>query len=65
MLVAEIATGVYAYQYRDKLHQLVQVQAKETVRNDYNVSDTKTTVFDVFQTNVSAQFTSPACDGIL
>lgn len=55
VLVAEIATGVYAYQYRDKLNQLVQSHVKETVQKDYNVSDTKTAIFDVFQTNVSAQ----------
>lgn len=57
VLVAEIATGVYAYQYRDKLNQLVQVHVKETVREDYNVSDTKTAIFDVFQTHVSGLWT--------
>lgn len=57
VLVAEIATGVYAYQYRDKLNELVQFHVKETVQKEYNVSDTKTTIFDVFQTNVSASKT--------
>lgn len=51
--MAEVATGVYAYQYRDKLNELVRINVKETVKTEYNISDPQRVVFDIFQSHVS------------
>lgn len=54
VLVAEIATGVYAYLHQDQLLKTVRADAKQTVQHDYSVIGSKTLLFDVFQKNVSS-----------
>lgn len=56
VLVAEIATGVYAYLHQDQLLKTVKADVKQTVQHDYSVIGSKTLLFDVFQKNVSLGF---------
>lgn len=53
VLVAEVATGVYAYQHKEALPELVKDHFKNSVQHEYNVSEVKTNMINVFQHQVS------------
>lgn len=53
VLVAEIATGVYAYLHQDQLLKIVRGSVKYTVQHEFSVIDSKTSAFNTFQKHVS------------
>lgn len=52
MLVAEVATGAWAYYNKDKLDVLVRSAVEHTVKQEYGVYKDKTEYFDAFQDHV-------------
>lgn len=53
MLVAQIATAVYAYLHHDELLKLARESFKSSVRNEYSQIESKTLAYDAFQKHVS------------
>lgn len=53
VLVAEVATGVWAVYNKDRLDGMVRSAVERTVKSEYGVADDKTRAFDVFQQHVS------------
>lgn len=53
VLVAEIATGVYAYLNQDQLLKMVRTSVKHSIQNEYSVNKLQTETFDAFQKHVS------------
>lgn len=53
VLVAEIATGVYAYMNQAELMKMVRESVKHTVREEYGEFQSKTLAFDAFHKHVS------------
>ena len=57
VLVAEIATGVYAYLNQDQLMKIIGSNVKNSVQNEYGRRDGSTElptiVFDTFQKQVN------------
>lgn len=55
VLVAEIATGVYAYLNQDQLMKIIRTNVKHTIQNEYgtNENELPTEVFNTFQKHVS------------
>ncbi|XP_055296706.1 CD9 antigen-like [Sitodiplosis mosellana] len=49
VLVAEIATGVYAYLNQDQLLKIVRTSVKHSIQEDYSVNNIQTQAFDAFQ----------------
>lgn len=49
ILVAEIASGVWAYTNRADLNKLVQESVRDTVRRDYGKDEVTTKTFDLIQ----------------
>lgn len=54
VLVAEIATGVYAYLNQDQLMKIVGSNVKNSIQNEYGSTELPTTVFDTFQKQVNS-----------
>lgn len=52
VLVAEIATGVYAYLNQDQLMKIIGSNVKHSIQNEYGSTELPTTVFDTFQQQV-------------
>lgn len=52
VLVAEIATGVYAFMNQDQLMKMVRDTVKHSVREQYSDIQSQTLAFDTFQKNV-------------
>lgn len=55
MLVAEIATGVYAYQNRHQLSKIVKSSVAQSIKYEYGTNQLQTQTFDAFQKHVSFQ----------
>lgn len=55
VLVAEIATGVYAYLNQDQLMKIIGSNVKNSIQNEYGDKENRlpTTVFDAFQQQVN------------
>lgn len=53
MLVAEIATGVYAYLNQDQLFKIVRSSVKQSIQTEYGTNELQTQTFDAFQKHVS------------
>lgn len=53
VLVAEIATGVYAYLNQDQLMKIIRTNVKHTITHEYGSTELPTEVFNAFQKNVS------------
>jgi CD81 antigen len=51
VLVAEIATGVWAYHNRAKLDSMVRSSVKYTIQHEYGQTESKTQAFDTFQSH--------------
>lgn len=51
VLVAEIATGAWAFHNRGKLRSMVETSVKYTIQNEYGHIEAKTQAFDTFQTH--------------
>ncbi|XP_031625244.1 CD9 antigen-like [Contarinia nasturtii] len=49
VLVAEIATGVYAYLNQDQLLKIVRSSVKQSIQSEYGTHDLQTHAFDTFQ----------------
>lgn len=58
MLVAEIATGVYAYQNRHQLSKIVKSSVAQSIKYEYGTNQLQTQTFDAFQKHVSFQLTT-------
>lgn len=54
VLVAEIATGVYAYLNQDQLMKIIGSNVKNSIQNEYGSTELPTTVFDTFQKQVKS-----------
>lgn len=57
VLVAEIATGVYAYLNQDQLMKIIGSNVKNSIQNEYGTTELTTDVFDKFQKQVNSWFT--------
>lgn len=53
VLVAEIATGAWAFHNREKLESMVRASVKNTIQHEYGHIESKTEAFDTFQAHVS------------
>lgn len=53
VLVAEVATGVYAYLNQDQLTKLVRNSVKQSIQTEYGTNELQTQAFDSFQKHVS------------
>lgn len=53
MVVAQIATVVWGAMNIEQLHELFKANMEKTVAEDYGVSTTDTSAFDVIQKDVS------------
>jgi len=49
VLVAEIATGVYAYLNQDQLFKIVRTSVKQSIQSEYGTNELQTQTFDAFQ----------------
>lgn len=52
VLVAEIATGVYAILNKDQLYKMTRDSIKKSIQEEYGVINSRSDVFDTFQAKV-------------
>lgn len=52
VLVAEIATGVYAFLNKDQLYKMSRESIKKSIQEEYGIINFRTDAFDTFQTKV-------------